>query len=46
VKPGKHFLYFDPLHQLSTTTQRRWAEPAEQQQMVDDALAKAKAHLR
>jgi lysine 2,3-aminomutase len=28
VKPGQLFLYFDPLHQLSTHQQRRWAEPA------------------
>jgi lysine 2,3-aminomutase len=46
VKPGRHFLYFDPLHQLSTTTQRRWMEPEEQKRMVEDALAKAKAHQR
>jgi lysine 2,3-aminomutase len=42
VKPGQFFLYFDPLHQLSTAVQRRWQEPAEQEQMVNDALAKAK----
>jgi lysine 2,3-aminomutase len=46
VKPGRHFLYFDPLHQLSTTTQRRWQEPAEQQLMIDDAISKARAHVR
>ncbi len=46
VKPGEYFLYFDPLHQLSTHTQRRWQDPAEQQVMVDDALSKAKARLR
>ena len=46
VKPGEYFLYFDPLHQLSTHTQRRWQDPAEQQIMVDDALAKARARLR
>jgi lysine 2,3-aminomutase len=43
VKPGQLFLYFDPLHQLSTHQQRRWAEPAEQRVMIDDALAKARA---
>jgi lysine 2,3-aminomutase len=43
VKPGQFFLYFDPLHQLSTAVQRRWQEPAEQETMVTDALAKAKA---
>lgn len=46
VKPGQFFLYFDPLHQLSTAVQRRWQDAAEQGQMVNDALAKAKARLR
>jgi lysine 2,3-aminomutase len=46
VKAGKHFLYFDPLHQLSTSTQRRWAEPVERQGMIDDAIAKARKHER
>ena len=46
VKAGKHFLYFDPLHQLSTSTQRRWAEPTERQEMIDDAIAKARKHER
>src|SRR5579863_5827369 len=42
VKPGKLFLYFDPLHQLSTSTQRRWQDSREQQAMVEDALSKAR----
>jgi lysine 2,3-aminomutase len=42
VKPGQLFLYFDPLHQLSTHQQRRWAERHEQQAMIDDALCKAR----
>ncbi|MGO8999094.1 MAG: KamA family radical SAM protein [Polyangiaceae bacterium] len=46
VKPGKLFLYFDPLHQLSTSTQRRWGEESERKQMIDDAIAKARAHQR
>ena len=46
VKPGQLFMYFDPLHQLSTSTQRRWAEPAERQEMIDDAIAKARKHER
>ncbi len=46
VKPGKLFLYFDPLHQLSTSTQRRWADEAERKHMIDDAIAKARAHQR
>ena len=46
VKPGQLFTYFDPVHQLSTHQQRRWADVAEQKVMVDDALSKARTHLR
>jgi lysine 2,3-aminomutase len=46
VKPGQLFLYFDPLHQLSTHQQRRWTDPREQRVMVDDALAKARGRGR
>jgi lysine 2,3-aminomutase len=46
VKPGQFFLYFDPLHQLSTHQARRWSDPADVDVMVNDALAKAKAHAR
>ena len=46
VKPGQFFLYFDPLHQLSTSAQRRWADPAEQEVMVNAALSKAKERVR
>jgi lysine 2,3-aminomutase len=46
VKPGQLFPYFDPLHQLGAHQQRRWADPAEQKAMVDDALSKARAHMR
>src|SRR5450432_1675051 len=46
VKPGQLFPYFDPLHQLSTHQQRRWADPGEQRVMVEDALAKARGRAR
>ena len=46
VKPGQLFTYFDPLHQLSTHQQRRWADPAEQQAMIDEALRKARSPSR
>jgi lysine 2,3-aminomutase len=46
VKAGQYFLYFDPLHQLSTATQRRWADPVEQEIMTNAAIAKAKARAR
>jgi lysine 2,3-aminomutase len=42
VKPGRLFLYFDPLHQLATHQQRRWQDPREQQAMVESALGKAR----
>jgi lysine 2,3-aminomutase len=46
VKPGQYFMYFDPLHQLSTSTRRRWMDTAEQETMINDALTKAKQRLR
>jgi lysine 2,3-aminomutase len=46
VKAGQFFMYFDPLHQLSTHQQRRWADPREQEIMVKDALEKAAARRR
>ncbi len=46
VKPGQHFMYFDPLHQLSTSAQRRWADPAEQEVMMQMALGKARERAR
>ncbi len=42
VKPGRPFVYFDPLHQLSTHMRRRWSDPNEQKRMIDQALAKAR----
>jgi lysine 2,3-aminomutase len=46
VKPGQYFLYYDPLHQLSTAVQRRWADPSEHEHMIGAALAKAKERAR
>jgi lysine 2,3-aminomutase len=46
VKSGQYFLYFDPLHQLSTAVQRRWADPAERDLMTAAAIAKAKERVR
>ena len=42
VKPGKLFLYFDPLHQLSTHP-AALGRGDERQPMIDDAIAKARA---
>jgi len=46
VKPGKYFLYFDPIDTLEPEYQRRWSNQAEADAMVADALAVAKARLR
>jgi lysine 2,3-aminomutase len=43
VKPGKSFLYFDPIDQLAPDVQARWRNPAEQKAMLDAALAAASA---
>jgi lysine 2,3-aminomutase len=41
VKPGKAFLYFDPLHALPEAGRARWANPAEHGAIVAEALAAA-----
>ena len=44
VKTG-YFLYFDPIDTLAPEVQARWADPAEQDRMVADAVAAARAAL-
>lgn len=46
VKEGQFYLYYDPLQLLSKEAQARWADPAEQQRMIDKALAAAKEQAR
>jgi lysine 2,3-aminomutase len=41
VKPGKAFLYFDPIDKLSADAQARWAVREIQDQMIHEALRKA-----
>ncbi len=41
VKPGKAFLYFDPIDQLSADAQARWAVRDIQDAMIHEALQKA-----
>lgn len=43
VKPGRFFLYFDPIEQLPPEGRARWADPAEHDVMVREALARAGA---
>ncbi len=38
VKPGKKFLYFDPLASLDEEHQWRWTQPLERRAMIDEAL--------
>jgi lysine 2,3-aminomutase len=46
VKKDQFFLYFDPMHELSTSVQRRWADPREQEVMITAALHQAQHHAR
>jgi lysine 2,3-aminomutase len=41
VKPGRKFLYFDPLSALDAEHQWRWTQPSERQAMIDQALLEA-----
>jgi lysine 2,3-aminomutase len=41
VKPGKYFLYFDPLDALPRDAQVRWSVPELQDRMIAAALARA-----
>lgn len=44
VKTG-YFVYFDPIDTLTPEAQARWVDPAEQDRMVEDAVAKTRAAL-
>ncbi len=46
VKPGSYFPYFDPIDQLPPEGKARWADPAERDKMVDEALSQARARVR
>ncbi|MDQ6825662.1 MAG: KamA family radical SAM protein [Candidatus Eremiobacteraeota bacterium] len=41
VKPGKAFVYFDPIDKLSAEVQARWILPDLQEQMIRDAIKNA-----
>tara|TARA_R110000796_G_scaffold23638_1_gene67657 strand:- start:981 stop:2327 length:1347 start_codon:yes stop_codon:yes gene_type:complete len=38
VKPGRRFLYYDPIHSLNPSIQRLWRNPRAANQMIKDAL--------
>jgi lysine 2,3-aminomutase len=46
VKKNTFYLYYDPLHSLSVSAQRRWEDPAEQEIMVQNAIARARRQER
>lgn len=37
VKPGEHFLYFDPLHSLSDEVRKAWTDKKAQKEMIQAA---------
>ncbi|GAC1309756.1 MAG: lysine 2,3-aminomutase [Vulcanimicrobiaceae bacterium] len=41
VKPGAHFVYFDPIATLDPHARARWHVPAIAEEMIADAVAKA-----
>jgi lysine 2,3-aminomutase len=41
VKPGRHFVYFDPIDTLSPGAQARWQSAAIAEQMIAEAIARA-----
>jgi lysine 2,3-aminomutase len=38
VKPGRKFLFFDPIESLDGETQWRWSQPSHRRAMIDEAL--------
>ena len=38
VKADQKFMYFDPLHSLSPSFQKKWQDPEQRQKMIDQAL--------
>lgn len=45
VRPGRWFLYFDPLESLSADAQARWQRQAERESMIREALLAAGASV-
>ena len=45
VKPGRFFMYFDPIDLLPEAGRARWADPAEHAKMKAEALDRAKDEL-
>lgn len=43
VRPGQQFVYFDPIDRLPPEGQARWADPAQHDPMISEALEAARA---
>lgn len=43
VRPGQHFVFFDPTHQLSSDVRKAWADASERQRMIAEAVECAAA---
>jgi len=41
VKPGAHFVYFDPIDLLGPEAQARWQNASIAEEMIAEAVAKA-----
>jgi lysine 2,3-aminomutase len=46
VRKDALYLYFDPLHALSPSAQRRWQDPVEQEAMTRAAIARVRGMER
>ena len=43
VHPGEYFCFFDPIHLLPAAGRARWADPAEHDPMIEEAVAAARS---
>ena len=46
VNPDAFYLYFDPIDQLPESGRARWADPAQHEPMLAEAIAAARARVR
>ena len=46
VNPAAFYCYFDPIELLPEAGQRRWADPAEHELMLTEAIAAARVRQR
>ena len=42
VRPGEHFLFYDPIHELSPAIRKRWRDPVARGSMIESALERAR----